>query len=213
MNIFGKKPTLKEQIRDSDRQLRKTQRDIEKDRKELERQEKQLELEIKKMAKLGNKQGCVMLAKNLVQIRKQKARTYTASSKVASVGAQTKALQSNVRMADAMATTAKAAGAMNKQMKPQDVMKTMQQFAQEAQKMEMSEEMLNDTLDDLLNDSDDEEEQDQIVQKVLDELGLEISGKISEAPSAHSGKLGETATSSRLPTDDEIEQQLAQLRT
>uniref|UniRef100_T1IY41 Charged multivesicular body protein 2b n=1 Tax=Strigamia maritima TaxID=126957 RepID=T1IY41_STRMM len=203
---------MTDQIRENDKLMRRTQRDIEKERRELEKQEKQLELEIKKMAKQGNKQGCVMLAKQLVHIRKQKSRTYTAGSKVASASAQTRAMQSNAKMADAMATTAKTVSKVNKQMNPQKVMKTMQDFARESTKMEMTEETINDTLDDLLNDSGDEEEEDLIVQKVLDEIGIEISGKIAEAPDAVSGRLGESSKNS-LPTDDEIERQLAQLRT
>jgi charged multivesicular body protein 2B len=51
-------------------------RDVERDRRELERDEKKLEMEIKKAAKAGNKQACTVLAKQLVQIRKQKTRTY-----------------------------------------------------------------------------------------------------------------------------------------
>ena len=47
--------------------------------------------------------------------------------------------------------------------------------------MGMTEEMMNDTLDDFLTESGDEEEQDQIVNQVLDEIGIEISGKVEEA--------------------------------
>lgn len=90
MSFFGKKTTPSEQLRQQNRDLRKAQRDIERDRRDLERQEKQLELEIKKAAKEGNKQVCTVLAKQLVQVRKQKARTYSASSKVQAVGAQSK---------------------------------------------------------------------------------------------------------------------------
>lgn len=37
---------------------------------------------------------------------------------------------------------------------------------------------VNDTLDDILGESGDEEESDQIVNQVLDEIGIEISGKV-----------------------------------
>jgi len=50
--------------------------------RELEREEKKLELEIKKAAKMGNKQALNVLAKQLVNVRKQKTRTYSAQSKV-----------------------------------------------------------------------------------------------------------------------------------
>lgn len=65
-----------ETIRTNDRNLRKVTRDVERDRRELERDEKKLELEIKKAAKEGNKQACTVLAKQLIQLRKQKTRSY-----------------------------------------------------------------------------------------------------------------------------------------
>lgn len=71
---------------------------------------------------------------------------------------------------------------------------------------------VNDTLDDMLTESGDEEEGDKVVKQVLDEIGIEISGKMASAPAAHRGKLGESSKS-RLPTDDEIEAQLAKLKT
>ncbi len=71
-----------EQVRATDRELRKVNREVERDRTQLEREEKKLEMEIKKAAKAGNKPACTVLAKQLVQLRKQKQRTYVASSQV-----------------------------------------------------------------------------------------------------------------------------------
>lgn len=38
--------------------------------------------------------------------------------------------------------------------------------------------IVNDTLDEMLGESGDEEESDNIVTQVLDEIGIEISGKV-----------------------------------
>ena len=38
---------------------------------------------------------------------------------------------------------------------------------------------VNDTLESVFDESGDEEEQDAIVSQVLDEIGIEISGKVS----------------------------------
>lgn len=46
-----------------------------------------------------------MLAKQLVNLRKQKTKSYGMSAKVSAIGSQAKAMQSNVHMADAMKTT------------------------------------------------------------------------------------------------------------
>ncbi len=94
-------------MRQQNTELRKATREIDRTKRDLEKQEKALELEIKKAAKLGNKQVCAMYAKQLVQLRKQKTRMYTAGSQIGAVGAQAKVMQANQNMAGAMATTAK----------------------------------------------------------------------------------------------------------
>ena len=50
-------------------------------------------------------------------------------------------MQSQAKMASAMGSTAKAMGAMNKQLKVEDIQKTMMNFDQESTKMELAGEM------------------------------------------------------------------------
>uniref|UniRef100_A0A8P4K8D9 Charged multivesicular body protein 2B n=1 Tax=Dicentrarchus labrax TaxID=13489 RepID=A0A8P4K8D9_DICLA len=201
----------KDIIKEQSKELRGTQRQITRDRAALEKQEKQMEAEIKKMAKSGNKEACKILAKQLVQLRKQKNRTYAVSSKVTSMSTQTKMMNSQMKMAGAMSTTAKTMQAVNKKMDPQKTLKTMQDFQKENMKMGMTEDMINDTLDDIFDESGDEEESQDIVNQVLDEIGIEISGKMVRAPAA--GKSLPTASTSKQATisDDEIERQLRAL--
>lgn len=211
MASLFKKKTVDDIIKEQSKELRGTQRQITRDRSALEKQEKQMEAEIKKMAKTGNKEACKILAKQLVQLRKQKNRTYAVSSKVTSMSTQTKMMNSQMKMAGAMSATAKTMSAVNKKMDPQKTMKTMQEFQKENMKMDMTEDMINDTLDEIFDDSGDEEESQDIVNQVLDEIGIEISGKMVRAPAA--GKSLPSAASSKQATisDDEIERQLRAL--
>ncbi|KAL1459325.1 hypothetical protein WDU94_011319 [Cyamophila willieti] len=211
--LFGKQPTLKETQRENDRNLRKVDRDIERERMQLEREEKKVELEIKKAAKQGDKAGATILAKQLIQIRKQKTRTYAAQGKVNSIGIQNKTMGSNIKMAEAMKNTADTMKNMNTIMKPEQIAANAREFQQGIAKMNMTDEMINDALDDMLEGSDDEEESTKIIDQVLDEIGIEISGKMANAPAAR-GSIGESSKSSsnaRVPTDAEIEAQLSRL--
>jgi len=210
---FGKKSD-KEIMRENERQLRKVGRDLDREQHKLSQEEKKLEMEIKKAAKDGNNEAVKLLAKQLVQMRKAKTRTYAAKGKVQTVGTTAKVMQANSKMAEVMGETTKAMGAMNKATNPAKLNKTLQEFAKESTKMEMTDEMMNDTLDDIFDGSDDEEEQDQIINKVLDEIGIEISGKLATAPAAGSGRIGQSRTAlPDVPTDADLEEQLARLRT
>uniref|UniRef100_A0A673I1L9 Charged multivesicular body protein 2b-like n=1 Tax=Sinocyclocheilus rhinocerous TaxID=307959 RepID=A0A673I1L9_9TELE len=141
MASLFKKKTVDDVIKEQNKELRGTQRQIARDRTALEKQEKQLEMEIKKMAKTGNRDACKVLAKQLVQVRKQKTRTYAVSSKVTSMSTQTKLMNSQMKMAGAMATTTKTMQAVNKKMDPKKTMQTLQNFQKETAKMDMTEEM------------------------------------------------------------------------
>ncbi|XP_060652537.1 charged multivesicular body protein 2b-B [Drosophila sulfurigaster albostrigata] len=211
-NIFGKKPTVKEQQRENDRSLRKATRDIERERRKLEEEEKKLMLDIKRNAASGNNDACRILAKQLVEIRKQKSRSYAASGKIQSIGYQNKNMGANIALGEAMGTTAKTMASMNKVMRPEAIAGTVRDFQQANMRMEMTDEMINDTLDDMLNESGDEEESNDVVNKVLDEIGIEISGKMSGIPSTGTDDL-EVSTSAGKRTEKDIADQLAKLRS
>ncbi|XP_060784761.1 charged multivesicular body protein 2Ba [Neoarius graeffei] len=211
MASLFKKKTVDDIIKEQTKELRGTQRQISRDRAALEKQEKQMEMEIKKMAKAGNRDACKILAKQLVQLRKQKNRTYAVSSKVTSMSTQTKVMNSQMKMAGAMSNTAKTMQTVNKKMDPKKTLQTMQDFQKENLKMGMTEDMINDTLDEIFSESGDEEESQDIVNQVLDEIGIEISGKMVRAPSA--GKSLPSASKGKAATisDEDIERQLKAL--
>ncbi|XP_067645286.1 charged multivesicular body protein 2b-B isoform X1 [Eurosta solidaginis] len=199
---------VKEQQRENDRNLRKATRDIEREQRKLDDEEKKLQQEIKKAAAQGNNDVCRILAKQLVEIRKQKSRTFAATSKITSIGYQNKTIGTNIALADAMGTTAKTMGDMNKVMRPESISANVRDFQQANMRMEMTDEMINDTLDDMLNDSGDEEESNAIVNKVLDEIGIEISGKMANIPSTGSGELEGISRNEK-----DIKAQLSKLRS
>lgn len=87
-------------------------------------------------------------------------------------------------MSEAMKGVTRAMGRMNKQMNLPQIQKIMQQFEKESEIMDMKEEMMNDVMDDAMGASDDEEESENLVNKVLDELGLENMAEVGAIPSA-----------------------------
>jgi hypothetical protein len=54
----------------------------------------------------------------------------------------------------------------------------------ESEIMNMKNELMNDTVDDVLEDPDQELETEEVVSKVLDELGLTLEGEVQSLPSS-----------------------------
>lgn len=76
--------------------------------------EKKALAEAKKAAKLGNKDVAKIHAKQVIRIRKQRTRSYTAGAQMSAVQNQMSVMEANNRMAKAMGASAKEMKKMNK---------------------------------------------------------------------------------------------------
>lgn len=208
MSSWFKKPDAKAQMRENNRNLRRANRDLGSDRRELERKERGLENEIKKAAKLGQKETCTVLAKQLVRLRKQKSASLGMSSKLTSIAAQNNHIHSMGTMSQVMGQTVSTMKTMEKQMPVERLSKNMKEFQIAQEKLGISEEIMNNTLDDILDEYGDEEEQNAIVNQVLDEIGIECQSQLAALPKAPSS----IASSSKPLSDNDIESVLARLK-
>ncbi|XP_071955327.1 charged multivesicular body protein 2b-like isoform X2 [Antedon mediterranea] len=147
------------EMRKNGKALNKTHREMEHEREKLEKEEHNLELAIQRAAKKGDKQTCTILAKQLVNLRKTKTRSYGASAKVSAVKTQAKTMQSTKTLATAMGSKTKGMVAMNKQMSTEKVDQITQKYGSESAKSDRKQESMDDTLEDLLTESGDEEEE------------------------------------------------------
>lgn len=77
--------------------------------------------------------------------------------------------QATQSIAGSMQKTTAVMEAMGKNMSPQQMQKTMQQFAMENQKMDMSSEMIDDAISDALDSDEMEGETDDVVSQVHSE--------------------------------------------
>jgi charged multivesicular body protein 2B len=177
--LFGKKPTLKEQVRENERTVNRQARDLDRERLSLQRQEKQIEAEIKKAAKAGNEQAARILAKSLIRNRQQQTQMLTTSVQMKGVNSAMKSQVATAKMAEAMGTSAKIMGKMNEQIRPQDVQRTMAEFERQSEMMNMKDEMISDTLDSALGAEGEDDEVEEQMGAVLDELGIELGNKLS----------------------------------
>ena len=81
-------------------------------------------------------------------------------------------------MAEAMRGATKAMSSMNRQMNLPKIQQIMMEFEKESEIMDMKEEMMGDAIDDVVEDEDDEVESEEIVNKVLDEIGISLNHEV-----------------------------------
>ncbi|CAF0742511.1 unnamed protein product [Didymodactylos carnosus] len=209
--MFSKKKDITEQTREQSRELRRTDRDLVRDRHKLDNEEQKLMNEIRKNASQGNKKAIEILAKQLIKVRGQKEKSLNASGHIQGLASQNAMMASNVRMAHAMDSTAKTMEKMNGLIDPQAMGKVTQKFAEQHMKMEITDDLIGETLEAALAQEGDEEEEDQIVNQVLEEIGIQMKDKINGAPRVPASAMASKA--SHQTEDDEIERMLANLKS
>ncbi|MCJ1411281.1 ESCRT-III subunit protein did4 [Ptychographa xylographoides] len=245
MNIvewaFGKRMTPQERLRKHQRALEKTQRELDRERVKLENQEKKLIQDIKKSAKNGQMGACKIQAKDLVRTRRyfvyHKDSTflrfliggscryiqkfYQMRTQLQAVSLRIQTVRSNEQMMQSMKGATSLLGSMNRSMNLPALQRIAMEFEKENDIMDQRQEMMDDAIDDVTG-LEDEEEGDQVVNEVLDEIGIDLGQAMGETPSglqknavaegrvaeAVGGGGGGPSTSG----DDDLEARLASLR-
>jgi len=71
---------------------------------------------------------------------------------------------------------------LNKQVNLPELTKIMTEFAKQSEMMEMKQDMVGDAIDDVMDDVEDETESENIVNQVLDEIGINLNEGLVDAP-------------------------------
>ncbi|RUP07377.1 hypothetical protein BC936DRAFT_140203 [Jimgerdemannia flammicorona] len=139
------------------------------------------------------------MAKDLVRTRRYIQKFYQMKTQLQAVGLRIQTLRSNQQMAEAMKGATKAMSSMNRQMNLPAIQNIMMEFERESEIMDMKEEMMNDVIDDVMEEEDDAEESEEIVNKVLDEIGIDLNQELVDAPTGIKQKQSSAAAAERIP--------------
>eukprot|EP01066_Platyproteum_vivax_P008683 Platyproteum_vivax@DN3696_c0_g1_i1.p1 len=181
MGANNTKP-LPDQLRENKRAINRSIREIDRERQNLQNQEKQIIVDIRKNA-AANQMGAVkIMAKDLVRIRHHVEKCYEMKSQLQGVNLRLQSVKSTQAMTEAMAGVTKAMVAMNKQINLPGLQKIMEEYIKEGERMNLTEEVMNDTIDDTMADTTDADEEERIVSQVLDEIGVDLEGQLATAP-------------------------------
>lgn len=216
---FGKSLTPQERLRKNQRALEKTQRELQRETVKLQLQEKKILLDIKKLAKLGQIASARVQAKDLVRTRSYIQKFGSMKAQLQAISLRVQLVRSNQQMATLMHDATRVLLGMNRTMNLPQLLRIMQEFSRENDMMDQKQEFMDDAIDDAMEDDEMDEEDgvDEILGKVLDELGVDLNATMKDTPSA---LLGERANESRVAEaatasgagDDDLQARLDSLK-
>eukprot|EP00035_Acanthoeca_spectabilis_P005768 m.117250 g.117250 ORF g.117250 m.117250 type:complete len:212 (-) comp13178_c0_seq1:118-753(-) len=179
--LFGRRKTPEEMLKEHQRALKKAIRGIEREERQLSSQQEKLKNDIRKSAKDQQMAVCRIQAKDLVRTRKHIRKMLQMKTQIQAVSLKIQTMKSTVTMAEAMKGVSKAMGKMNKTMNMPQLQQVMRDFERESGVMDAKQDMMDDMIDSAMEDEDDEAEADNMVQQVLEELGLAAGSGLADA--------------------------------
>lgn len=183
---FGKKLTPQERLRKNQRALEKTQRELQRETVKLQGQEKKLISEIKKLAKLGQIASAKIQAKDLIRTKNYIVKFNSMKAQLQAISLRIQSVRSNQQMASSMRDATRLLSGMNRSMNLPQLLRITQEFAKENDMMDQKQEFMDDAIDDAMADDEELEEDqvDEILGKVLDEIGVDLNANLKDTPSS-----------------------------
>lgn len=143
----------------------------------IQREEEKVKVSLKQAAKKGDREVCVILAKEIVGSKKAINRLNTSKAQLNSVGLHMTQQAANLRVAGAMEKSADVMRAMHSLVKVSEISQTMQDLSREMMKAGIIEEMMEETLDEVMGE--DEEEMEEQIQAEVDKVLFDLTaGKL-----------------------------------
>jgi division protein CdvB (Snf7/Vps24/ESCRT-III family) len=154
---------------------------MEREIRELDRQEKQITVELKQRAKAvsaSKDPALAALAKQLVQVRKQREKLVSAKAHIGAVGMHATSMASQVAAASAIGSVTSAMAVANSAMDIKETTRIMQEFTRENERLQVKQELMDEALIDAFDNDEVEEEAEQLTNQVLAELGVEMDSRL-----------------------------------
>ncbi|XP_069571000.1 charged multivesicular body protein 3 [Brachyistius frenatus] len=220
MGLFGRTPEKppKDLINEWSQKIRKEMRVIDRQIRDIQREEEKVKRSIKDAAKKGQKDVCVVLAKEMIHSKRAVTKLYASKAQMNSVLLSMRNQLAVLRVAGALQKSTEVMKAMQSLIKIPEIQATMRDLSKEMMKAGIIEEMLEDTFESMEDGEEMEEAAEEEVDKILFEI---TAGALGKAPSKVTDALPEmepagAAAASEDESEEDIEamqSRLAALRS
>nr|CAG4635095.1 EOG090X0EF4 [Alona affinis] len=202
MGLFGKSPEVnpKDKVNEWCSKLRKESNQLDRQIRSIQREEEKVKRSMKESAKKGDKDVCIILAKEILNSRKAISKIHTSKAHINSISMQMKNQLATLRIAGSLQKSTEVMKAMQQLIKIPEVAATMRELSKEMMKAGIIEEMMQDTMESL----EDTEELEEAAQEEVDKVLWEITaGQLGKAPAAVTDSLPVRPQASAAVEDDE----------
>ncbi|XP_024123692.1 charged multivesicular body protein 3 [Oryzias melastigma] len=202
MGLFGRTPEKppKDLVNEWSQKIRKEMRVIDRQIRDIQREEEKVKRSIKDAAKKGQKDVCVILAKEMIQSKRAVSKLYASKAQMNSVLLSMKNQLAVLRVAGSLQKSTEVMKAMQNLVKVPEIQATMRELSKEMMKAGIIEEMLEDTFESMEDGEEMEEAAEEEVDKILFDI---TAGALGKAPNKVTDALPELQPGGAAAASDE----------
>lgn len=176
-------------------------------------------LEIKKSAKQGQIASAKIQAKDLIRTKNYIVKFNQMKAQLQAISLRIQSVRSNTQMATSMRDATRLLLGMNRLMNLPQLSRIAQEFAKENDMMDQKQEFMDDAIDDAMEMDEDglgeDEQADEILTKVLDEIGVDLNTSLKDTPNqinVESNAPDRVAQAVGAPDEDDLQARLDSLK-
>lgn len=139
--------------------------------------------DIKKSAKNGQVAAAKVQAKDLVRTKNYIQKFDNMKTQLQAISLRIQAVRSSDQMTRSMREATVLLAGMNRSMNLPQLQRISMEFEKQNDLMDQRQEFMDESIDNVMGDElDEDEEADEIVNKVLDEIGVDLNAQLQTAP-------------------------------
>ncbi|KAK2507932.1 hypothetical protein MC885_000110, partial [Smutsia gigantea] len=195
---------LDEDVNEWSLKIRKEMRVVDRQIRDIQREEEKVKRSVKDAAKKGQKDVCVVLAKEMIRSRRAVSKLYASKAHMNSVLMGMKNQLAVLRVAGSLQKSTEVMKAMQSLVRIPEIQATMRELSKEMMKAGIIEEMLEDTFESM----DDQEEMEEAAEMEIDKILFEITaGALGKAPSKVTDALPEPEPPGAMAASEDEEEE------
>jgi division protein CdvB (Snf7/Vps24/ESCRT-III family) len=178
---MGSQHSLSDNIKEEKKMLKRQERVIDREIALMEHEKQQCKLNIKKQVRNNMMINANIIAKNYTMIQSNITKLYKMKNQLSTLSLELQMMNNQQQIHIAMGKVATTIKMLNSKMNLQSVKGIIKEYESEKTKYEVTTDLIETLME---NEDVDEETEDEILARVLDEIGVKLENEIAKPPSS-----------------------------
>lgn len=174
MGLWGSKIDIKDELNKNKRAVSKAIREVDREIHKLELEESKLLKEVRNSIEKGYNESAKIFSRDILKVRKQMEKLNLARSQLMGAELRLTSIKSQIQVNNALTDLNSVMGKVNESTELTKIQSILRNFAKESDKIDVKEDMINDSIDVAFGNEVTIEDEEELIKKIYDEIYISM---------------------------------------